>query len=56
MYSADDMGNAVWAHCGDSRLYWMREGHILARTRDHSRIETLIAQGKVGHFGLSEPA
>jgi protein phosphatase len=40
-------GNAVWAHCGDSRLYWMREGHILARTRDHSRIETLIAQGKV---------
>ncbi|MGV3742432.1 MAG: PP2C family protein-serine/threonine phosphatase [Burkholderiaceae bacterium] len=40
-------GNAIWAHCGDSRLYWMREGHILARTRDHSRIETLIAQGKV---------
>jgi PPM family protein phosphatase len=40
-------GNAIWAHCGDSRLYWMRDGHILARTRDHSRIETLIAQGKV---------
>lgn len=40
-------GNALWAHCGDSRLYWMRDGHILARTRDHSRIETLIAQGKV---------
>lgn len=40
-------GNVVWAHCGDSRLYWMREGQILARTRDHSRIETLIAQGKV---------
>ncbi|MBV8666349.1 MAG: serine/threonine-protein phosphatase [Burkholderiaceae bacterium] len=38
---------AVWAHCGDSRLYWMRQGQILARTRDHSRIETLIAQGKV---------
>ena len=38
---------AFWAHCGDSRLYWMREGQILARTRDHSRIETLIAQGKV---------
>ncbi|GAC1432888.1 MAG: hypothetical protein NVSMB6_30690 [Burkholderiaceae bacterium] len=38
--------NAVWAHCGDSRLYWMRSGQILARTRDHSRIETLIAQGK----------
>jgi protein phosphatase len=39
--------NAFWAHCGDSRLYWMRSGQILARTRDHSRIETLIAQGKV---------
>lgn len=39
--------NAMWAHCGDSRLYWMRGGQILARTRDHSRIETLIAQGKV---------
>ncbi|MFT5532016.1 MAG: serine/threonine protein phosphatase PrpC [Burkholderiaceae bacterium] len=37
---------AYWAHCGDSRLYWMRDGHILARTRDHSRIETLIAQGR----------
>lgn len=39
--------SAFWAHCGDSRLYWMRGGRILARTRDHSRIETLIAQGKV---------
>jgi serine/threonine protein phosphatase PrpC len=39
--------NAFWAHCGDSRLYWMRKGQILSRTRDHSRIETLIAQGKV---------
>lgn len=38
---------ALWAHCGDSRLYWMRNGQILSRTRDHSRIETLIAQGKV---------
>lgn len=40
-------GNAMWAHCGDSRVYWMRSGEIMARTRDHSRIETLIAQGKV---------
>lgn len=39
-------GTAVWAHCGDSRLYWMRNGEVLARTRDHSRIEALIAQGK----------
>jgi serine/threonine protein phosphatase PrpC len=39
-------GSAYWAHCGDSRLYWLREREILARTRDHSRIETLIAQGR----------
>ncbi|HEX2529910.1 MAG TPA: PP2C family serine/threonine-protein phosphatase [Burkholderiaceae bacterium] len=39
--------SAYWAHCGDSRLYWMRNGQILARTKDHSRIETLIAQGKI---------
>jgi PPM family protein phosphatase len=40
-------GEATWAHCGDSRLYWMRKGQILARTQDHSRIATLIAQGKL---------
>ena len=36
---------AIWAHCGDSRLYWMRRGQVLGRTRDHSHIEHLIAQG-----------
>ncbi len=40
-------GKALWAHCGDSRLYWLRSGQILARTRDHSHIERLIAQGRV---------
>lgn len=37
--------SAVWAHCGDSRLYWVRGGQILARTVDHSHIEHLIAKG-----------
>jgi protein phosphatase len=36
---------ATWAHCGDSRLYWMRNGQILGRTRDHSHVENLIAKG-----------
>jgi protein phosphatase len=36
---------ATWAHCGDSRLYWTRDGHILGRTRDHSHVESLIAKG-----------
>ncbi len=42
---------ATWAHCGDSRLYWMRDGRILARTRDHSHIESLIARGLVPPSG-----
>lgn len=36
---------AIWVHCGDSRLYWVRGGQILARTLDHSHIEHLIAKG-----------
>ncbi|HEX8480017.1 MAG TPA: PP2C family serine/threonine-protein phosphatase [Telluria sp.] len=36
---------AIWAHCGDSRLYWVRGSQILARTLDHSHIEHLIAKG-----------
>jgi len=38
---------AVWAHCGDSRLYWLRGGQALARTRDHSHVENLVAQGLI---------
>jgi serine/threonine protein phosphatase PrpC len=26
-------------HCGDSRLYFVRDGELLARTRDHSYLE-----------------
>lgn len=29
-------GQAWWAHCGDSRLYALREAHLVTRTRDHS--------------------
>ena len=32
-------GAATWLHCGDSRLYWVRAGQLLARTRDHSYLE-----------------
>jgi len=41
-------GSALWAHCGDSRLYWLRQGRLLGRTRDHSHIEYLIEQGRAG--------
>lgn len=30
---------AYWAHCGDSRLYVVRDGRLVARTRDHSYSE-----------------
>jgi PPM family protein phosphatase len=31
--------SAHWIHCGDSRLYWVREGSLVLRTRDHSYSE-----------------
>jgi len=30
---------ATWLHCGDSRLYVVRDGELLVRTRDHSHAE-----------------
>lgn len=32
-------GKATWIHCGDSRLYVVRNGQLLKRTRDHSQAE-----------------
>lgn len=32
-------GVAHWVHCGDSRLYFVRQGELLARTRDHSYLQ-----------------
>jgi serine/threonine protein phosphatase PrpC len=32
-------GRAHWVHCGDSRLYVVRAGDLLTRTRDHSYLE-----------------
>ena len=31
--------SATWVHCGDSRLYIVRNGKLLLRTRDHSCTE-----------------
>jgi serine/threonine protein phosphatase PrpC len=40
-------GIACWAHAGDSRLYHIRKGRIVAQTRDHSRVQQLIDQGRI---------
>ena len=36
---------ATWVHCGDSRLYVVRDGELLTRTRDHSYMEQQSATG-----------
>lgn len=36
-----------WAHAGDSRLYFIRQGHLVTRTRDHSKIENLVQQQRI---------
>ena len=38
---------AYWAHSGDSRLYLLRNGKVLAQTRDHSRVRLLVDQGVI---------
>ena len=40
-------GCAWWAHAGDSRLYLIRNGKLLARTSDHSYVEGLLQQGVI---------
>ena len=36
-----------WAHVGDSRLYHVRHGQLLARSRDHSHVELLLREGLI---------
>ena len=40
-------GEAYWAHIGDSRVYHLRAGRVLARTRDHSHVEQLLREGSI---------
>ena len=40
-------GSAYWAHVGDSRVYQIRNGAVLARTRDHSHVEQLVREGLI---------
>ena len=38
-------GVAYWAHAGDSRLYVLRGGKLIAATQDHSRVQQMIDAG-----------
>ena len=38
---------AWWGHIGDSRIYHLRKGHMVKRSRDHSHVEVLIQEGAI---------
>jgi len=40
-------GHAWWLHVGDCRLYHVREGRIVSRTRDHTVVQSLIDEGRI---------
>jgi serine/threonine protein phosphatase PrpC len=40
-------GGSFWAHIGDSRIYQVRDGAVLLRSRDHSHVEVLIQEGAI---------
>ena len=40
-------GHACWTHVGDCRLYLIREGRIVTRTRDHTVVQQLLDQGRI---------
>ena len=40
-------GGAFWAHIGDSRIYHVRDGRVMTRSRDHSHVEVLIQEGAI---------
>jgi len=40
-------GYLYWSHVGDSRLYLIRRGRVIARTKDHSRVQQLVDKGRI---------
>jgi serine/threonine protein phosphatase PrpC len=40
-------GGSFWGHIGDSRIYQMRAGKLVSRSRDHSHVEVLIQEGAI---------
>lgn len=46
--------SAGWAHTGDSRLYWFRDGRLVERTQDHSVVQALVDAGLLRDEALRE--
>src|ERR1700756_4360351 len=36
-----------WGHVGDSRVYHVRRGELVSRSRDHSHVELLLREGLI---------
>ena len=45
---AIDWVNCAWAHVGDSRLYYLTNGHIIHATQDHSVSFKKFLAGEIG--------
>jgi serine/threonine protein phosphatase PrpC len=41
-------GNVSWVHCGDSRMYVVRQSNLLVRTKDHSLLEQNLLRAASG--------
>ncbi len=44
---------AYWAHVGDSRLYFFRQGKLFERTQDHSVVQRLFDQGRINRIQMA---
>lgn len=44
---ASDSQTASWAHVGDSRLYYFKQGILHARTQDHSVPQAMVNAGQL---------
>jgi serine/threonine protein phosphatase PrpC len=42
-----DGSSVLWAHVGDSRLYYFQNGRVAFQTKDHSLVETMVSAGEV---------
>ncbi|GMN06625.1 MULTISPECIES: PP2C family serine/threonine-protein phosphatase [Flavobacteriaceae] len=47
LYISDQVGKVQIAWLGDSRIYHIRDGEVLYRTKDHSVVEAMLDMGEI---------